>query len=80
MKVKQGGAATAEAAGSGDIVVVNSLKAAASRVQSKGNFVVAGYILIDQAAVMNLRFSRMTRCETACRCRRRVGRPAAICD
>ena len=55
-------------------------KATASRVQREGNLAIADYILIDQAAVMDSGFSRVGPCETARRCRRRIGRPAASCD
>ena len=80
MEVKLGTSASAEAAGTSDIVIMNSFKAAASWVQRKSKNVVAGYLLVDQAAVMNCGFSRMGRRKTG-RCRRRhVGRPAAICD
>jgi hypothetical protein len=55
-------------------------KATASRVQRKDNLATADYILIDRAAIMDSGFSRVRRCETARRCRCRVGRPAARRD
>ena len=63
-----------------DKIMMRSYKATASWVQRKGNLSITDYSMIDQAAVMDGGFSRVRRRETARRCCRCVGRPAARCD